>query len=56
MTKNQRIHDQFLFLCLEGPLDRFGTTFCSILVPFGGHVGVIFCVFSKMFGDVSDLC
>ena len=55
-TKNQRIHDQFTFVCPEGSLDRFGTTFCSILERFWGHVGVIFGGFSKMFGAVSDVC
>ena len=55
-TKNQRIHDQFAFVCPEGSLDRFGTTFWSILEPFLGDFGVMFGGFSKMFGVVSDLC
>ena len=43
-----------MFLCPEGPLDRFGTTLGSILEPFWGHVELIFDVFSKIFSEVSD--
>ena len=55
-TKNQRIHDKFAFVCPEGSLDRFGTTFCFILGPCRGYFGIIFGGFSKIFGVVSDLC
>ena len=51
--KNQKNQAQFILLCPEGPLDRFGTTLGSILEQFRGHFELIFAVFSKMFSEVS---
>ena len=44
-----------MLLCPEGPLDHFGTTLGSILEQFWGHLEFFFSVFSKFFGDFSDL-
>ena len=55
-TKNRKDQAQFMFLCPEGPLDRFGTTLGSILVSCWHNFELTFSVFSKMFGDVSDFC
>ena len=54
-AKNRGIQDQFMLLCPEGLLGRFGTTLGSILEPFWGHLELIFGVFSKFFDDFSDL-
>ena len=53
-TKKQTNHAQFMLLCPEGPLDRFGTTLGSILEPFWGNFELIFDGFSKIFSEVSD--
>ena len=44
-----------MFLCVEDLLDCFVATGGSILESFWGHLELIFCVFSKMFGDVFEL-
>ena len=54
MTKNRKNQAQFMLLCPEGPLDCFGATLGSILEPFWSHFELIFDVFSKIFGEVSD--
>ena len=53
MTKNRKNQAQFMLLCREGPLDRFGTTSGSMLEPFWGHFELNFDVFSKIFSEVS---
>ena len=53
-TKNRKNQAQFMLLCPEGPLDRFGTTLGSILEPFWGHFEFMFNDFSKILSEVSD--
>ena len=44
-----------MFLCPEGPLDRFGTTLGSISESFWGYFEqLIFDDFSKILSEVSD--
>ena len=55
-TKNRKNQAQFMFLCLEGPLDRFGTTLGSILDPFWGNFGVVLSSFLMFFRRFSVRC
>ena len=51
IDKNQA---QFMLLCPDGSLDRFGTTLGSILEPFWDTFELIFNDFSKILSEESD--
>ena len=55
MAKNRRIQDQFMLLCPESLLGRFGTTLGSILEPFG-VIWSSFLVFFPSFSVIFPIC